>query len=106
MVTQSVILHVNSDKVVETRSRKAQDAGYLLGVEKVGSLVPVNPHAAKIVAQEVVERVARKEGKAVRNPVGLVWVVVVVALCSLAQVANGLGPLLVGAGPDAEADTI
>lgn len=62
LVAQGVILHIDTHKVVQTRSREAEDARDLLGMEKVGSLVPVNPHAPKIVAEKVVQWVARQEG--------------------------------------------
>jgi hypothetical protein len=66
----------------------------------------MNPHASQIVAQKVVERVSRKEGQAVGNPIGLIRIVIEVGLGSLAQVANGLGSLLVGSRPNTKADTV
>jgi hypothetical protein len=63
----------------------------------------VNPHAAQVVAQEVVQRVARQERQAVRNPVRLLRVVVVVGFGPLPQLTDRLGPLLVGPRPDAQA---
>lgn len=96
MIAQSVVLHVDPDKVVEARRGKAQDPRNLLSVEQVGSLVPVNPHAAEVVTQQVVEWVPREEGQAVRNPVCLVGVVIEVGLRPLPQIANSFGALLVG----------
>lgn len=106
LVAEGIVLHVDLDKIVEARGREAENAGDLLGVEQVGGLVPVNPHAAKVVAQQVVQRVSRKERQAVRNPVGLVGVVIIVRLCPLAQVSNRLGSLLVSSRPDAQANTV
>jgi hypothetical protein len=106
LVAEGVVLHVDADEVVEPRGREAQDAGDLLGVEEVGGLVPVNPHAAEVVAKEVVEGVAGQEGQAVRDPVRLVGIVVKVGLCPLAQITDGLGALVVGAGPDSQADAV
>ncbi|KAH6610285.1 hypothetical protein Trco_000305 [Trichoderma cornu-damae] len=106
LVAEGVVLHVDADEVVEPRGREAQDAGDLLGVEQVGGLVPVNPHAAQVIAQEVVQGVAGQERQAVGNPVGLLRVVVVVGLGPLPQVTDRLGPLLVGPRPNAQADAV
>uniref|UniRef100_A0A1Y1K5I4 Uncharacterized protein n=1 Tax=Photinus pyralis TaxID=7054 RepID=A0A1Y1K5I4_PHOPY len=57
LVAESIVLHVNADQVVQPRSREAQNTRDFLGVEQVGSLIPMNPHASQIVAQEVVKGV-------------------------------------------------
>lgn len=75
-------------------------------MEQVRRLVPVDPHAAEVVAQQVVEGISRQKGQAVRDPVNLVWVVIEVRLGPLPEVANCLGTLLVGPRPDAEADAV
>lgn len=75
-------------------------------MEQVGSLVPVNPHASKVIPEQVVERVARQETQAVWNPVRLLGTVVEIRLGAFSQVADGLGSFLVGAGPDAESNSI
>lgn len=106
LVAQSVVLHVDSHKIVQSGCREAEDARDLLRVEEVGRLVPVNPHAAKVVAKEVVKWVARQETQAVWDPVGFARVVEVVWLCAPAEVTNSLRALVVGAGPDAKCDTI
>jgi len=106
LVTESVVLHVDTDKVVEPGSREAEDARNLLGVEEVGGLVPVDPHATEVVAEKVVEGVSRKETQAVGDPVCLAGVVVVVGLCALPQLADRLGTLLICARPDTEGDTV
>lgn len=106
MVAQSVIFHVNSDQVIKSGSREAQDARYLLGVEQISCLVPVDPHAPQVVSKEVVQRIAGQETQAVRNPVGFVAVVEEVGLNSFPEIANRLGPLLVGSGPHAKSDAV
>jgi hypothetical protein len=106
LVAQSVVLHVDADKVVQARGREAEDARDFLGVEKVGGLVPVNPHASQVVTKQVVERVAGEERQAVGNPIRLVGVVVVVRLGTLAKITDRLGALVVGSGPDSERDTV
>jgi hypothetical protein len=106
LVAKRVVLHVDAHQIVEARSREAENSGNLLGVEQVGGLIPVNPHASQIISKEVVERVTGKERQAVRDPVGLIGVVVVVALGSLTEVANCLGPLLVSARPNAQGNTV
>lgn len=58
LIAQSIVLHVNSNKIIETRSREAQNPRNFLGVEEVGRLVPVNPHAAKVITEKVVKRVS------------------------------------------------
>lgn len=51
LVAEGIVLHVDTDKVIEPRGGETQDAGNLLRVEQVGSLVPVNPHAPEVVAK-------------------------------------------------------
>ena len=106
LVAEGVVLHVDAHEVVEARGGEAEDARDLLGVEEVGGLVPVDPHAAQVVAQQVVERVAGEEAEAVGDPVGLVGGLVVVGLGLLAQVADGLGAFVVGARPDTQGDAV
>lgn len=106
MVAQSIVLHIDADQVVQAWCGETEDARYLLSVEQVGGLVPVNPHTTEVVAEQVVQGIAREEAEAVGDPVSLLWVVVEVGLDSLSQVANSLGPLLVGARPDTERNTI
>lgn len=106
LVAKGIVLHVDADKVVEARGREAEDARNLLGVEEVSGLVPVNPHPSKVVTEKVVQRVTGQERETVGDPVGLVRVVVEVRLGPLAQVTDGLRPLLVGAGPDSEGDAV
>lgn len=96
LVAKSIVLHVDPDKVVEARRGKAQNPRDLLGMEQVGSLVPVNPHAPEVVTQQVVEWVPGEEGQAVWNPVCLISVVVEVGLGPLPEVADSFGALLVG----------
>jgi hypothetical protein len=106
LVTESVVLHVDADKIVESGSREAENARDFLGVEEVGGLVPVDPHATEVVAKKVVKGISRKEAQAVGDPVCLAGVVVVVGLCASSQLADCLGTLLVCARPDAEGDTV
>lgn len=106
LVAESIVLHVDAHKIVEAGSWEAQDARDLLGMEQVGGLVPVNPHASQIISQEVVERITRQERQAVGDPVRLIRVVVVVALGPLAKVADGLGSLLIGSRPHSQADSV
>jgi hypothetical protein len=106
LVAERIVLHVDADQIVEARGGKAEDPGHLLGVKQVRSLVPVNPHAAKVVAQQVVQRVPGEEGEAVGDPVLLFRVVVEIGLCPLPELTNGLGSFLVGARPDTQADTV
>lgn len=75
-------------------------------MEKIRSLVPVNPHAAEVVAEQVIQGIAGKEAQAVRNPVRLLARVVEVGLGALAEIANRLGALLVGAGPDPQGNAV
>lgn len=106
LVAQGVVLHVDADEVVEARGGEAEDARDLLGVEEVGGLVPVDPHAAQVVAEQVVEGVSREEGQAVWDPVCLVGGVIKVGLGPLAEVPDGLGALLVSPRPDSERNTV
>jgi hypothetical protein len=106
LVAEGIVLHVDAHKIVEAGSWEAQDARDLLGMEQIGGLIPVNPHASKIVSKEVVERITRQERQAVRDPVCLIRVVVVVALSPLTKVADGLGSLLIGSRPHSQADSV
>lgn len=106
LVAQRIVLHVDAHQVVEPRSREAEDPRHLFGVEQIGRLVPVDPHAAKVVAEQVVQRVARQERQAVRDPVLLLRVVVELGLRPLPQLADGLSALLVGARPNTQADAV
>ena len=106
LVAQSIILHVDADKIVEAGCREAQDARDLFGVEEVSGLVPVNPHSTEVVTEEVVEGISGQETQAIRDPVCLVSNISVVWLCLSAQFADGLCALLIGSGPDTEGDAV
>jgi len=106
LIAQGVVLHVDAHQIVESRCREAENARDLLGVEKISSLVPVDPHSAQVVAEEIVQRVARKEAQAVRDPVGLAGSVEVVRFSTLAKITNGLRALVVSTGPNAKSDTV
>src|SRR5689334_1400311 len=66
----------------------------------------MDPHAPKIVPEQVIQGVPRQERQTVRNPVLLVGVVVEVRLCPLPQLSNCLGALLISTRPNAEADAV
>jgi hypothetical protein len=106
LIAQSVILHVDAHQIVESRCREAENARDLLSVEQVGSLVPVDPHPTQVVAKKIVQRVARQEAQAVRDPVGLAGSVEVVRFSALAKVTNGLRALVISTRPDAKGDTV
>ena len=106
LVAKCVVLHVDTDKVVQSRRRETEDTGDLFSVEQVGCFVPVDPHASKVITQQVVERVSRQETQAVRDPVGLVGRVVEIRLCLLAQIPDGLCTLLICSGPDTEGNSV
>jgi hypothetical protein len=75
-------------------------------VEKVGGLVPVNPHATQVIAKQIVKRIAGKETKTVRDPVGLIGVVIEIGFRLLAQLANCFGALFIGSRPDTQGDAV
>lgn len=106
LIAEGVILHVDADQVVQARSRETENARHFLGVKQVGGFVPVDPHASEIVTQQVVERVTGEEAQTVRDPVGLVRLLIVVGLGTLAKVANSLSALLISTRPDTESNTI
>lgn len=106
LIAEGVVLHVDAHQIIQARSGEAQNPRDLLGVEEVGRLVPMNPHAPEVVTEKVVERVAREERQAVRDPVLLLRVIVEVGLRPPPQLTDRLGPLLIGARPDTQADTI
>ena len=84
----------------------SENARDLLGVEEVCGLVPVDPHSTEVVSEEIVEGVAGEEAEAVGDPVGLRGIVIEVWLRLLAELANGLGALLVSSGPDTESNAV
>lgn len=106
LVAKGVILHVDTDKVVESWGREAQNARDFFGMEQVRSLIPVNPHTPEVVTQQVVQGVPGEETQAVGNPVGLVGIVVVIRLRLLSQFPDGLGPLFISARPDSQSHTV
>ena len=75
-------------------------------MEEVSSLVPVDPHSTQVVAEKIVQRAARQEAQAVRDPVGLAGSVKVIGFSTLAKVANGLRALVISTRPDAKSDTV
>ena len=106
LVAQRVVLHVDSDEIIESRRWETEDTRHLLGVEEVRRLVPVDPHSAKVVTEQIVEWVSREEGKTIGDPVCLVGRIVEVRLGPLAKVPYSLGTLLIGPRPDAERNTV
>ena len=95
LVAERVVFHVDAHEVVETRGGEGEDAGDFFGVEEIGRFVPVDPHAAEVVAQEVVEGVATEEAETVGNPIRRVHVDVI-RLGATAEVADRVGALVVG----------
>ena len=75
-------------------------------MEEVSSLVPVDPHSTQVVAEKIVQRVARQEAQAVRDPVGLAGSVEVIRLGSFAKVTNCFSALVICTGPDAKSDAV
>ena len=106
MIAQSIILHVDPDQVVQSWCWEAENTGDLFGVEEIGGLVPVNPHATEVVAQQVIEWVSREEGQTVWNPICLVTILVEVGLGPFAQVSDGLGTLVISSGPNAKSNAV
>lgn len=106
LIAERVVLHVDANKVVESGGREAEDARDLLSMEKVGCLVPMNPHASEVVAEQIVEGISREERQAVWDPVRLIRVIVEVGFGALPEVADCFGSLLVGSGPHAQANTV
>lgn len=97
LVAKSVVLHVDSDQVIQPGSWEAEDARHLLCMEQVCSFVPMDPHAAEVIAEEVVERISREKAQTVRNPVGFVGRIIVIRLRPSPQLADRLSSLLVSA---------
>lgn len=75
-------------------------------MEKIGSLVPVNPHASQVVAKKVVERISREKAEAIRNPISFVRDIMVIRLRLSSKLANGFGTPLVCSRPHAECNTV
>ena len=106
MVAQSIILHVNSDQVVQSWCRKAENARDLLSMEQICSFVPVNPHATEVVAKKVVNRVSGQERQAVWDPICLVAILVKVGFGPLAKVSDGLRTLIICSRPDSQCNAV
>lgn len=75
-------------------------------MEKVGSLVPVNPHTTQVVTEQVVERISRQKAQAVWDPVCLVSHVSVVWLGLSAKLTDRLSTFLVRSGPDSQGNAV
>lgn len=95
MVTQSIILHVDSDQVVQPWCWEAENTGDFLSVKEVGGLVPMNPHTTEVVTEKVVKWIPRQEGQAVWDPICLVAIFVEVGLGPPAKVPDGLGTFVI-----------
>jgi hypothetical protein len=61
LVAKSVVLHVDTDKIIESGSWEAENARNLLGVEEICGLVPVDPHTPQIIAQQIIQRISGEE---------------------------------------------
>jgi hypothetical protein len=61
LIAKSIILHVDTDKVIESGSWEAENARNLLGVEEVCGFVPVDPHTPQIITQKVVQWISGEE---------------------------------------------
>ena len=92
--------------MIQPLSREAENPRNLFCMDDVGRLIPMNPHAPQVITKEIVERVARQETEAVRNPVRLASIIVEVGLRPLAQFTDSSSPLVVGPRPDFKSNTI
>lgn len=106
MVTKGIVLHVDPNKVIQAGRGEAENAGDFFSVEEIGSLVPVDPHSTKIIAEQIVQWIPGEEAQTVWDPVSLLGVVVKVRLGLLTQFADCFGALFVSAGPDAQGNSI
>lgn len=106
MVAQSIILHVDSDQIVQSWCWEAENAGDFFSMEEVGGLVPVNPHATKVVTEKVVKWISRQEGQAVWDPICLVAIFVEVGFGPLAEVPDGFGALVISSRPDSKCNAV
>jgi hypothetical protein len=106
LVAEGVVFHINPNEVIQSRSREAENAGYLLRVEEIGSLVPVNPHASKVVAKQVVERVPREKAQAIRNPISFVRDIMVIRFRLPSEFTDGFGTPLICSRPHTECNTV
>ena len=75
-------------------------------MEKIGGLVPVNPHSTKIISKKIVKRITGKETQAIRNPICFVPRVIEIWLCSLSEIANSLSTFLVSPRPNSEGNAV
>lgn len=58
MVAKSIVLHVDANEVIEPGSGEAENARHFFGMEEVGCLVPMDPHATEVVAKEIIKRIS------------------------------------------------
>ena len=106
LVAESIIFHIDSDKVIQSWRWEAENTRDLLCMEKVRSLVPVNPHAPEIVAKKVVERISREKAQAIRYPISFIGDIVVVCLRLSPKFADSLCTPLICTGPNTERDAV
>jgi hypothetical protein len=106
LVAESIIFHIDSDKVIQSWRWEAENTRDLLCMEKVRSLVPVNPHAPEVVAKKVVERIAREKAQAIRYPISFIGDIVVVCLRLSPKFADSLCTPLICTGPNTERDAV
>jgi len=75
-------------------------------VEKVGGLIPVNPHAPQIITQQIEQRIPRQEAERIGDPVSLIGSIVIVGLVPFSQFPNRLRPLVIGPRPYSQSNSI
>jgi hypothetical protein len=128
VVDQRVIFHVDSDKIIKTRSGEIEDSRNFLGVEKVGRFIPMlpvnqrtmtyNPHSLQIIGKKVEQWITRKKAQSrvsqlmkdirIRNPV----ILTLKSECrktrfrTLPQLGDSLLSFIVRPGPYSEGDTV
>ena len=75
-------------------------------MEEVCGLIPMNPHAPQVIAQQVEQRVPRQKTERVRDPVRLVRRVIIIGFVPFAQFSDRLGPLIVCPRPHPKGNSI
>lgn len=106
MIAESVVLHVNPNKIIQSWGWETENSRNLFCMEQVGGFVPVDPHPSKVITKKIVEGISGEKTQAVWNPVRLIARVIEVWFCSSSEVTDCLCALFICSRPNSESNSV
>lgn len=79
---------------------------YSLSMEKVGCLVPMNPHPPQVVTQQIEQWVTRQEAQRVWYPICLFRIIKIIRLIAFPEFPDRLRTLVIRPRPNPERDAV